>query len=80
VIYRRVTVLDPAYVIYDRFRADNLPRVFTALEALGVHSAGRFGSWEYSSMEGAIKAGAMLAERLAALLSNRRADRAAGGA
>ena len=80
VIYRRVTVLDPAYVIYDRYRADNLPRVFTALEALGVHSAGRFGSWEYSSMEGAIKAGALLADRLAALLSDRRADRAAGGA
>jgi protoporphyrinogen oxidase len=80
VIYRRVGVLDPAYVIYDRFRAASLPRVFAALEELGLHSAGRFGSWEYSSMEGAIKAGALVAGRLAALLLPGREGRAAGGA
>ncbi len=74
-VYRRVGVLDPAYVIYDRFRAQNLPRVFAALEEAGIHSAGRFGSWEYSSMEGAILAGMRLAARLAPALSGRPARR-----
>jgi protoporphyrinogen oxidase len=66
VVYRRLSVLDPAYVIYDRFRARHLPTVLGKLADLGIHSAGRFGAWEYSSMEGAIKAGVGLAERLAA--------------
>ena len=72
-IYRRLSVLDPAYVIYDRFRADNLPRVHDALNAVGIHSAGRFGAWEYSSMEGAIKTGMELAERLTERLAGRKA-------
>ncbi len=64
VVYRRVSVLDPAYVIYDRFRADRLPGVLETLRAAGIHSAGRFGAWEYNSMEGAIKAGQDVADRL----------------
>src|SRR5206468_12308963 len=76
-VYRRVSVLDPAYVMYDRFRADNLPRVHETLNAIGIHSAGRFGTWEYSSMEGAIGAGMDLAERLDRRL---RGVKAAGGA
>jgi protoporphyrinogen oxidase len=65
VVYRSLSVLDPAYVIYDRFRAHSVPTVLGALESLGIHSAGRFGAWEYSSMEGAIKAGMDLAQKLA---------------
>ncbi|MFQ5877312.1 MAG: protoporphyrinogen/coproporphyrinogen oxidase [Acidobacteriota bacterium] len=71
VVYRRVAVLDPAYVIYDRFRSANLPRVLAALERLGIHSIGRFGFWEYSSMEGALRAGIDLAARLARALNGR---------
>lgn len=78
VIYRRVQVLDPAYVIYDRFRARNLPRVHETLNAAGIHSAGRFGSWEYSSMEGAIRTGMDLAERLCGSLPGRKAAGRAG--
>jgi protoporphyrinogen oxidase len=65
VVFRRVSVLDPAYVIYDRFRAQHLPEAHRALLEAGILSAGRFGSWEYSSMEGAIRTGMDLAERLA---------------
>jgi protoporphyrinogen oxidase len=71
VIYRKVGVLDPAYVIYDRFRARNVASILESLRAAGIHSAGRFGSWEYSSMEGAIKAGIDLAERLAPALDGK---------
>jgi protoporphyrinogen oxidase len=66
IVYRRLGVLDPAYVIYDRHRALRLPRVLAALEDLGIHSAGRFGAWEYNSMEGAIRAGMEIAARLGA--------------
>jgi protoporphyrinogen oxidase len=76
IVYRRVSVLDPAYVIYDRFRAANVPHALQALERLGIHSAGRFGFWEYSSMEGAIRAGIELAERLAPARTARRRRRA----
>lgn len=61
VVYRKVTVLDPAYVIHDRFRADRLPHILDTLREHGIHSAGRFGAWEYSSMEGAIRSGMDLA-------------------
>jgi protoporphyrinogen oxidase len=57
IVYRRVGVLDPAYVIYDRHRSRVLPGVLRALEDLGIRSTGRFGAWEYNSMEGAMKAG-----------------------
>ena len=77
VIYSRVSVLDPAYVIYDRFRAQNLSKVHQTLHDLGIDSAGRFGSWEYSSMEGAILAGMELAGRLAASLRERSAPKRA---
>jgi len=69
VVHHRVQVLDPAYVIYDRFRAANLPRILEALGALDIHSAGRFGAWEYNSMEGAMRAGLDLAARLAPTLA-----------
>ncbi len=72
VVYSRLSVLDPAYVIYDRFRASRVPVVLESLERLGIHSAGRFGFWEYSSMESAIRAGMNLAARIAPLFAARR--------
>ncbi len=78
VVYRRVSVLDPAYVIYDRFRAQNLPAAQGALNEAGILSAGRFGSWEYASMEGAIKAGMDLAARLTGSMPGRATARRAG--
>ena len=71
IVYRRVSVLDPAYVIYDRFRARNVPEVLEQLGSIGIHSAGRFGAWEYSSMEGAMRDGRELAARLRESLGGR---------
>jgi len=68
VVFARVGVLDPAYVLYDRHRARHVPRVLETLREHGIDSAGRFGAWEYSSMEGAMRAGADAAERLRATL------------
>ena len=68
IVHSKVGVLDPAYVIYDRHRAEHLPAILTALRAHGIESCGRFGAWEYASMEGAMRAGAEAADRTRAAL------------
>jgi protoporphyrinogen oxidase len=75
VVHRRVGVLDPAYVIYDRHRSRVLPGVLQTLNGLGIRSTGRFGAWEYNSMEGAMKAGIEAASWARARLGLDRAAR-----
>ncbi|MBN1113886.1 MAG: NAD(P)-binding protein [Oligoflexia bacterium] len=47
-------ILKDAYVIYDKDRAHALPVLTRELEKRGIYLAGRWGRWEYSSMEDAI--------------------------
>lgn len=51
-----------AYVIYDRRRAQALPKIFKFLRANGIQSIGRYGAWKYSFMEEAILDGKKAAE------------------
>ncbi len=53
-----------AYVLFDRHRARVLPAILAELEGRGIHSIGRYGRWEHTSMEDAIGQGKHLAERL----------------
>ncbi|MFM8552509.1 MAG: protoporphyrinogen/coproporphyrinogen oxidase [Nitrospiraceae bacterium] len=53
-----------AYVLFDRHRAKVLPAMLQELERRGIHSVGRYGAWEHTSMEDAIGQGKKLAERL----------------
>ncbi len=46
--------IEPAYVIHDRFRADNLEAIHARLRESSILSIGRWGSWEYSGMEDAL--------------------------
>ena len=46
-----------AYVFFDRFRGDNLEGILAALKERSIHSIGRYGAWEYSSMEDAVEWG-----------------------
>jgi protoporphyrinogen oxidase len=55
-----------AYVLFDRHRAKTLPAILGELERRGIHSIGRYGRWEHTSMEDAIAQGKRLAEKLAA--------------
>jgi protoporphyrinogen oxidase len=64
IVAREVLVLDPAYVVYDHFRQQALPSILRILERYGVISTGRFGAWEYGSMESALRQGRDAAERL----------------
>ena len=53
-----------AYVMYDKFRKENLPAILRFLRNEGIYSIGRYGAWEYSTMEGAILQGKWVAEKL----------------
>jgi protoporphyrinogen oxidase len=53
-----------AYVLYDRWRFRVLPGIFEQLESRGVSSLGRYGAWEYSTMEDALLQGREAARRL----------------
>ena len=64
IVTREVVVLDPAYVVYDHFRQRALPSILRILERYGVISTGRFGAWEYGSMESALTQGRDAAARL----------------
>jgi protoporphyrinogen oxidase len=46
-----------AYVIYDRFRSQHLPRIMQFLRANEIYPLGRYGRWEYATMEEAILQG-----------------------
>ena len=54
-----------AYVLYDRHRARVLPGILRELEARGVYSIGRYGAWEYGTMENALGQGMDVAQRIA---------------
>lgn len=58
-----------AYVLFDRHRAKAVPMLLQELERRGIHSIGRYGRWEHTSMEDAIAQGKQLAERLRARLT-----------
>jgi protoporphyrinogen oxidase len=53
-----------AYVLYDRARRNAVAAIHRFLNQHGIYSVGRYGSWEYSSMEDAIWSGKEVAERV----------------
>ena len=56
-VAEEVRILDPAYVIHDRERRQALPDVLAALARHDIISTGRYGAWEYGSMESALRQG-----------------------
>jgi len=55
-------VLKDAYVIYDKERERVLPLIKEKIKKYDIYTAGRWGNWEYSSMEDAIKEGFEVAD------------------
>lgn len=66
IVVADVKNLHYAYVYFDRHRARVVPAILSELERRGIHSIGRYGAWEHTSMEDAISQGKRLAERLVA--------------
>jgi hypothetical protein len=65
IVAEQYNSIDPGYVLFDRFRQQNLPVLLAWLKKHGIISAGRYGAWTYCSMEDNILEGRRLAEALA---------------
>lgn len=66
VLFDRMTI-DCAYVIMDEHYGAARDTLLAWLESQGILSVGRYGSWIYDSMEGAMAQGRDAAERIAAI-------------
>ncbi len=64
IIVENILNIPYAYVIHDKFRCKNLPKIMTCLNEYGIFSIGRYGSWKYMSMEDAILQGREMAEAI----------------
>ena len=54
-----------AYIIFDENRQKHLQKLISYLESRDIHTAGRYGQWDYYSMEDSIKSGKAIAEKIA---------------
>jgi protoporphyrinogen oxidase len=64
VLFARATEIPHAYVLYDDAYGPAKAEILRFLEHAGILIAGRYGQWEYSSMEDAILAGRACARTL----------------
>jgi protoporphyrinogen oxidase len=65
IVAEQAMVVNPAYVIYDVHRRRAVPEILSWLAQRGIQSIGRYGRWEYGSMEDAIHQGMETAATLA---------------
>ena len=54
-----------AYVIFDEHRQSPLQTLIDYLESRDIYTAGRYGRWDYYSMEDSIRSGKAIAEKIA---------------
>jgi protoporphyrinogen oxidase len=64
ILAEKTILIKHAYVIYDRFRSQHLPRILQFLRSNQIYPLGRYGLWEYTTMEEAILQGKEAAEAL----------------
>jgi UDP-galactopyranose mutase len=54
-----------AYIVFDEHRQAHLQNLIDYLQSRDIHTAGRYGQWDYYSMEDSIRSGKTIAERVA---------------
>ena len=64
-----------AYVIFDRHRQKHLDSLIDYLVARDIHTAGRYGRWDYYSMEDSILSGKAAAEEILRTIGSARASK-----
>jgi protoporphyrinogen oxidase len=64
IVLKYPMILKDAYVLYDMERDETVKQIRQKLESVGIFTAGRWGSWEYSSMEDAILEGFEAAQKI----------------
>ena len=74
VVTECIIPISHAYVIYDAWRDQNLPKLLTALTKQQIYSIGRYGEWKYSSMQEAVLDGKKIAETLTVLPAYKTTD------
>jgi len=68
IVTRHVIRIPHAYVVFDRHRQQHLSRLVQYLESMGIYVAGRYGDWDYYSMEDTILSGKRVAEKIEATI------------
>ncbi len=58
---RDAMLIERGYVVYDEYRKRELPGILSRLREMDIEPAGRYGLWEYSAMEDAIREGRLAA-------------------
>jgi protoporphyrinogen oxidase len=69
VLTRHVLDIGFAYVVFDEHRQRRLETLLNYLESRDIYSAGRYGNWDYYSMEDSILSGKKAAEAVVQRLS-----------
>ena len=64
IVAKKILHIPHAYVIYDQWRHTYLSRLHSALGEFSISSIGRYGGWQYSSMQEAILDGKKNAEAI----------------
>ncbi|MFH1643589.1 MAG: NAD(P)-binding protein [bacterium] len=54
IVTKNILNIEHAYVIYDKWRQQNLNKVLNQLKVFNINSIGRYGAWKYSSMQEAV--------------------------
>ncbi len=54
ILTEKIIPISHAYVIYNFWRAQNLPKLLNRLTQNQIYSCGRYGAWKYSSMQEAV--------------------------
>jgi protoporphyrinogen oxidase len=68
VLTRHVLDIKCAYVVFDDHRQSHLQKLIDYLETQNIFTAGRYGRWDYYSMEDSILSGKSTAEKIQAQL------------
>lgn len=71
IVTEHVMRIPHAYVVYDFWRDRNLNKLHARLNQEGIYAIGRYGAWNYSSMQEAVLDGKKIAETIAILPARR---------
>jgi hypothetical protein len=64
ILTEKILMIKHAYVIYDLFRYQHLSSIIQFLRSKHIYPIGRYGLWEYATMEEAILQGRDVAQEL----------------
>ncbi len=59
----KIISIPHAYVTYDQWREQHLPKLLARLEKHDIYSVGRYGAWKYASMQEAVLDGRAVADQ-----------------